>query len=64
MTKDLRVMDATAIAFCRENNIPIVVFDMSEPGSLRAILEGEQRRHDRPRSIRCARAAAPGRSGR
>jgi uridylate kinase len=42
MTKDLRVMDATAIAFCRENKIPIVVFDMSEPGSLRAILEGKR----------------------
>ncbi len=42
MTKDLRVMDATAIAFCRDNQIPIVVFDMSAPGSLRKILEGER----------------------
>ena len=42
MTKDLKVMDATAIAFCRDNRIPIVVFDMSKPGSLRAILSGEQ----------------------
>jgi uridylate kinase len=42
MTKDLKVMDATAIAFCRDNAIPIVVFDMSAPGSLRAILEGER----------------------
>ena len=42
MTKDLRVMDATAVAFCRENNIPIVVFDMSKPGNLAAILEGER----------------------
>jgi len=40
MTKDLRVMDATAVAFCRENRIPIVVFDMSVHGALRAILEG------------------------
>jgi uridylate kinase len=40
MNKDLKVMDATAIAFCRDNQIPIVVFDMSQPGSLRAILEG------------------------
>ncbi|MET0577040.1 MAG: UMP kinase [Ilumatobacteraceae bacterium] len=40
MNRDLRVMDATAIAFCRDNKIPIVVFDMSTPGSLRAILEG------------------------
>jgi uridylate kinase len=42
MTKDLKVMDATAIAFCRDNGIPIVVFDMSAPGSLRQILEGHR----------------------
>ena len=42
MNRDLRVMDATAIAFCRDNKIPIVVFDMSKPGSLRAILEGQR----------------------
>src|SRR6187397_2895150 len=40
MNKDLKVMDTTAIAFCRDNHIPIVVFDMSRPGSLRAIVEG------------------------
>jgi len=40
MTKNLRVMDATAIAFCRDNDIPIVVFDMSKPGSLRNIVQG------------------------
>jgi uridylate kinase len=62
MTKDLKVMDATAIAFCRDNDIPIVVFDMSAPGALQAILGGQQvgtiihrgdhplrgRRHDDP----------------
>ena len=42
MTKDLKVMDATAIAFCRENKMPIVVFDMSAPGRLQAILRGER----------------------
>jgi uridylate kinase len=41
MTKGLKVMDGTAIAFCRDNRIPIVVFNMSAPGSLRAILEGK-----------------------
>jgi uridylate kinase len=40
MTKDLKVMDATAIAFCRDNKIPIVVFDMSRSGSLRDIVLG------------------------
>jgi uridylate kinase len=42
MTKDLKVMDATAIAFCRDNQIPIVVFDMSAPGALARILSGER----------------------
>ncbi len=42
MTKDLKVMDATAIAFCRDQKMPIVVFDMTAPKALRAILEGQQ----------------------
>lgn len=42
MTKDLKVMDSTAIAFCREHDIPIVVFDMSAHGALRSILTGGQ----------------------
>jgi len=40
MTKNLKVMDSTAIAFCRDNGIPIVVFDMSKSGSLRSIVQG------------------------
>ena len=40
MTKNLKVMDATAIAFCRDNDIPIVVFDMGKEGSLRSIVRG------------------------
>lgn len=40
MTKDLKVMDATAIAFCRDHAIPIVVFDMSRENSLRDIVLG------------------------
>ena len=41
MSKDLKVMDATAIAFCRDNSIPIVVFDLLKPGNLKSILEGK-----------------------
>jgi uridylate kinase len=40
--KELRVMDATAIAFCRDNKIPIVVFDVSTPGNIRSVLEGQR----------------------
>ena len=39
--KNLRVMDQTAIALCRENKLPIVVFDMGAPGNLRRIAAGE-----------------------
>jgi uridylate kinase len=42
ISKELRVMDATAVTFCKENGIPIVVFDMSAPGALRRILTGDQ----------------------
>ena len=41
MARDLKVMDSTAIAFCRDNEIPIVVFDLLQPGNLRSILEGK-----------------------
>jgi uridylate kinase len=42
LTNDLKVMDATAIAFCRDNNIPIVVFDISTRGNVRSLLEGNR----------------------
>jgi len=38
---DLKVMDATAVALCRENGIPIIVFNIVEEGNLKRILEGE-----------------------
>ncbi len=41
LTHDLRVMDSTAIALCKDNNIPIVVFDLSVPGNIRRALLGE-----------------------
>ena len=42
LNKDLKVMDATAIAFCRDNRIPIVVFDISTRGNVRSLLEGKR----------------------
>lgn len=41
LTKDLRVMDGTAIALCRENNIPIVVFNLSTRGNIVRAAKGE-----------------------
>jgi len=42
LKKNLRIMDATAIALCRENNIPIIVFNLFEKGNLKRVLEGEK----------------------
>lgn len=39
--KNLRVMDQTALALCRENQLPISVFDMGERGNLRRLAAGE-----------------------
>ncbi len=42
VAQDLRVMDLTAITFCRDNQIPILVFDIMQPGNIRAALSGKQ----------------------
>ncbi|HEX6817871.1 MAG TPA: hypothetical protein VF120_05805, partial [Ktedonobacterales bacterium] len=39
----LAVMDSTALSLCKDNHLPIVVFDMNEQGSVAAIVRGEQR---------------------
>jgi len=39
LTKDLKVMDATAIALARDNNLPIVVFSMHESSSLANVIQ-------------------------
>jgi uridylate kinase len=39
---DLRVMDLTAITFCKDNDLPILVFDLMEPGNIRRALSGER----------------------
>ncbi len=41
LRRDLRVMDATAISMCRENDLPIVVFNIHQHGAVRGILAGE-----------------------
>ncbi len=41
LNKDLKVMDLTAITLCRENKLPIIVFDMNTPGNLKKLLMGE-----------------------
>jgi uridylate kinase len=41
LADNLRVMDASAVALCRDNGIPIVVFSIREPGNLARVLAGE-----------------------
>ncbi|MCD6067877.1 MAG: uridylate kinase [Bacteroidetes bacterium] len=40
--KGLEVMDMTAFTLCKENELPIIVFDMNKKGNLRRILDGEK----------------------
>jgi uridylate kinase len=40
LANDLKVMDASAVSLCRDNSIPIVVFNIREPGALAAVLDG------------------------
>jgi uridylate kinase len=40
--KGLNVMDMTAFTLCKENNLPIIVFDMNKPGNLGRLVAGER----------------------
>ncbi len=42
LDRNLRVMDLTATALCKENNMPIYVFDMDTEGNLARVLKGEE----------------------
>ncbi len=39
--KNLKVMDMTAVSLCKENSLPLLVFNMNTPGNLLSILKGE-----------------------
>jgi len=40
--KELNIMDMTAFTLCKENNKPIIVFDMNTPGNLKKVVQGEK----------------------
>jgi uridylate kinase len=42
LQKDLRVMDATAVSLCKDNNLPIIVFNLTVPGNIKKIISGEK----------------------
>jgi uridylate kinase len=41
INRNLRVMDMTAFTLCQESSMPVIVFNMGEPGNLRRVLRGE-----------------------
>ncbi len=41
LSQGLKAMDSTAVSLCMDNKLPIVVFDLMEPGNVRAILDGQ-----------------------
>jgi uridylate kinase len=41
LNKNLAVMDSTAISLCRDNSLPILVFNMTRPGNIRRVVMGE-----------------------
>jgi uridylate kinase len=42
LKKNLKVMDATAISLCRENNLPIVIFNLNVHGNIKRVVSGEK----------------------
>ena len=42
LNKSLKVMDATAITLCMDNNLTLIVFNLTEPGNLRRVVQGKK----------------------
>ncbi len=42
LKRGLKVMDSTAITMCRDNNLPIVIFNLNQPGNIRRVVTGEK----------------------
>jgi uridylate kinase len=38
----LKVMDATAVSLCKDNNLPMIIFNMNQPGNIRRVVQGER----------------------
>ena len=41
LTRNLKVMDAASFAMCRDNNLPIIIFDLTQPENLKGVVLGE-----------------------
>jgi len=41
LTRNLKVMDSTAVSMCRDNNLPLVVFNIEKTGNIRGVICGK-----------------------
>jgi uridylate kinase len=42
LSKGLKVMDLTAVSMCKDNNLPMIVFNMNKPGNIQRVVLGEK----------------------
>jgi uridylate kinase len=42
LSQGLKVMDLTAVSMCKDNSLPMVVFNMNQPGNIRRVVLGEK----------------------
>ena len=42
MQRGLKVMDMTAVSLCKDNNMPMIIFNMTEPGNIQRVIQGEK----------------------
>ncbi|MGB2706110.1 MAG: UMP kinase, partial [Candidatus Omnitrophota bacterium] len=42
LKKGLKIMDATAISLCMDNNLPIIVFNLNKKGNIKRVVTGEK----------------------
>ena len=42
LQQGLKVMDLTAVSLCKDNNVPMVIFNINEPGNIKRVVVGEK----------------------
>ena len=42
LKQGLKVMDLTAVSLCKDNNLPMIIFNMNQPGNIRRVVLGEK----------------------
>jgi len=42
LRQGLKVMDLTAVSLCKDNNLPLIIFNMNQPGNIRRVVLGEK----------------------